>query len=232
MGVCLLIHGFTGSPQELEPLAQLLHSRGHQVVSPTLAGHGKSRMEMERVTWVSWIHSVEVVLQDLLKKHDQVHVVGFSMGGLIAGYLSRKYHDHIRSLSMLSAPIYTINPKQLFKTIAEAIQKSMRAGGRHEDVNRYLAKMKGTPPRSLVHFRRLVQTVKPLLADLECPILIVQGELDDLVETRSADYIYETVKSTDKTLKLFPQSRHLICHDCEAEEVIDLVAAFIEQHEE
>jgi carboxylesterase len=231
MGVCLLIHGFTGTPYEIEPLARLLQEQGHEVVTPTLAGHGGDRQQMLRVTWRDWILSVEVVLQDLLAREETVHLVGFSMGGLIAAHLAARHGERIRSLTMLSAPIYTINPKQLFKTIADAIQKSMRTGERQEDVTRYLMKVRATPLRSLVHFRRLVRTVKGQLGDVDVPLLIIQGEQDDLVETSSAAYIYESVKTTEKQLHLFPKSRHLICHDCEADEVIRLVASFIRERE-
>ncbi|HEU4962613.1 MAG TPA: alpha/beta fold hydrolase [Bacilli bacterium] len=231
MGVCLLIHGFTGTPFEVEPLAKILHGKGYEVITPTLAGHGEDRQALERVTWQDWIHSVEHILTETLKVHDKVHLVGFSMGGLIATYLAVKYRDRVESLTMMSTPIYTINPKQLFKTIAEAIQKSMRSGNRHEDIARYMAKAKGTPLRSLAHFRRLIQTVKPLVEQIEVPLLVVQGQCDDLVEPRSAEYIYENAPCADKTLHFFEESKHIICHDCEAEQVTRMVAEFIERQQ-
>jgi len=227
MGVCLLIHGFTGSPYEVEPLADALRAQGHLVVTPTLAGHGGSRDQMMGVSWRDWIVSVEKVLLELIAEHQRVHIVGFSMGGLIAAYLAIQYRDHIQSLTMMSSPIYTINPKQLFRTIAEAIQVSMRSGGRQEDVARYLAKVKGTPVRSVRHFRRLVQTVKPLIEQIEVPLLVVQGEKDDLVEARSAAYIHDQARCSDKQLHFFSESRHMICHDCQADVVLSVVTEFI-----
>jgi carboxylesterase len=234
MGVCLLIHGFTGTPFEVEPLAKELLKRGHKVTMPTLAGHGKSRQDLNRVTWRDWIHSAQHALEGLFEEHpnEKVHLVGFSMGGLIAAYLATEHKDRIASLTMLSAPIYTINPKQLFRTIAEAIQKSMRAGDRHEDVARYISKIKGTPLRALVHFRRLIQEVKPKLADVEVPLLVIQGELDDLVEPKSAAHIHDSALSKDKNLHFFSSSGHMICHDCEGEEVCRRVADFIGQYVE
>jgi len=231
MGACLLIHGFTGSPFELEPLAERLRGQGHTVVVPTLAGHCGSRLEMERSTWLDWVQSAEKELIELIKSHGSVHLVGFSMGGLIAALLSTKYKARVRSLTMLSAPIYTLNPRQLYKRIAEAIQQSMRSRSPHEDISRYLAKFKATPVRSLAHFRRLVQTVKPKIASVEAPLLVIQGLLDELVETRSADYIAGTASSVRKDVYYFPESAHMICHDCEADQVTELVASFILEHE-
>jgi len=229
MGACLLIHGFTGSPFELEPLAARLREEGHDVLLPTLAGHGGGRGEMERVTWLDWIHSADAALNELLRRNERVHLVGFSMGGLIAAYLSVKYAGRVTSLTMLSAPIYTLNPKQLFKKIAEAIQLTMRHRSPHEDITRYLTKMKATPPRSLAHFRRLVQTVKPMISEVEVPLLVIQGQLDELVEARSADYIHQTARSERKDIHYFPESAHMICHDCEAHHVVDLVIDFVHE---
>jgi carboxylesterase len=184
MGVCLLIHGFTGAPSDLGQLGDYLRDAGHTVVMPTLAGHGGSRLDLERVSWLDWIHSVEKELTALLKEHEQVHLVGFSM-------------------------------------------RNHPGGARDEDVQRYLNKVKSTPVRALVHFRRLVQTVKPLVEEIEMPLLVVQGELDDLVEARSATYIYEASRSNVKELRYYPQSRHMICVDCEAEQVMEEVVSFI-----
>jgi carboxylesterase len=228
---CLLIHGFTGTPHELSTLTALLKQRGHLAVTPMLAGHGGSRQDMDRVSWMDWIHSVEVVFLEQVKQHGKVHLVGFSMGGLIAAYLTSKYPDKVVTLTMLSAPIYMINPKQIFKTIAEAIQKSMRAERRSEDVARYLGKVRSTPVRSLAHLRRLVQTVRPIIGKLEAPLLVVQGQLDDLVEPSSAQYIYDHARSRDKQLHFFAKSGHMICLDREAEQVCQLVLKFIEDRD-
>ena len=41
---CLLIHGFGGSPEEMDPLAEYLRNEGITTLSPVLKGHtGKNR---------------------------------------------------------------------------------------------------------------------------------------------------------------------------------------------
>ena len=230
---CLLIHGFTGTPHELSTLTELLRLRGHDVITPVLAGHGGSRQDMDRVSWMDWIHSVEVVFLEQVQQHGPMHLVGFSMGGLIAAYLTSKYPDKVVTLTTLSAPIYMINPKQLIRTIAEAIQKSMRPQpqGRSKDVARYLGKVRNTPFRSLAHLRRLVQTVRPVFAKIDVPLLVLQGKADDLVEPSSAQYIYDHAPSADKHLQFFQHSGHMICLDREAELVCGLVVKFIEDRD-
>ena len=40
---CLILHGFTGTPQNVRPLADYLARRGLAVSVPRIAGHGTTR---------------------------------------------------------------------------------------------------------------------------------------------------------------------------------------------
>ncbi|HBI04319.1 MAG TPA: carboxylesterase, partial [Paenibacillaceae bacterium] len=53
------------------------------------------------------------------------------------------------------------------------------------------------------------------------------GGKDDLVEPRSAYQIYQTIQSQDKEIHILPESKHIICHDCERQHVIVLIERFL-----
>jgi carboxylesterase len=231
MGVCLLIHGFTGTPYEVQPLADRLRAEGYQVVTPLLAGHGGTRQDMERTTWVDWIRSAERVLVDLFRQEQSVHLIGFSMGGLIAAYLAVKYANRVRSLTLLSAAVFMGRARQMLRHIAEAVQETVRTKQSHDDLTRYINKMKNTPLRAVVNFRRLVRAIKPVLPRVQVPVLILQGELDELVEPRSALYLYEIVQSKTKYVRFLPKSKHMVCHDCEAEQLMRWVVDFLRERD-
>ena len=108
---CLCIHGFTGAPDEIEPLVHFLN--GHtdwKLVVPTLPGHGEM-LELKGVQYGQWISHAEKELEKLLQTCEKVYVVGFSMGGMIASYLA--VHFPVEKLVLLSAAAYYVNPKQL-----------------------------------------------------------------------------------------------------------------------
>ncbi|MCF6093623.1 alpha/beta fold hydrolase [Microaerobacter geothermalis] len=222
---CVLIHGFTGSPFELEPLSAFLEKKGIAISVPVLAGHEGSKESMRDVTWQDWIRSAEKAVKEMTAKCDTVYLIGFSMGGLIAAHLSTKYP--VKKLVMMSACVFYVNPQQLFKDVAEVIKQHFKEGGNPEHFKRYIDKVSKTPLRSVVHFRRLVKILKQDLPKVTVPTLILQGECDDLVEPRSAQYIYDTIQSEIKEIYFLPQSRHIICHDCEKEEVIRRVDQFL-----
>src|SRR2546429_9501847 len=56
---CLLVHGFTGTPEEMRPLGEALAARGFPVYAVLLAGHGTDVAELARTCWTDWFASVE-----------------------------------------------------------------------------------------------------------------------------------------------------------------------------
>src|SRR5207247_2364206 len=56
---CLLVHGFTGTPEEMRPLGEALAARGFPVYGVRLAGHGTDVAEPARTRWTDWFASVE-----------------------------------------------------------------------------------------------------------------------------------------------------------------------------
>lgn len=45
------------------------------------------------MTYKDWIVFVDSILSQMLKEDDEVYIIGFSMGGLLAGWLARHYPE-------------------------------------------------------------------------------------------------------------------------------------------
>ncbi|MBW2258692.1 MAG: esterase, partial [Deltaproteobacteria bacterium] len=58
----LLIHGFTGAPAEMRPIAEPLHAAGCTVSGPLLPGHGTRWQDMNRCRWQAWADHAEAAL--------------------------------------------------------------------------------------------------------------------------------------------------------------------------
>jgi len=216
---CVLIHGFTGSPKEVELLSDHLKKRGIAVDTPTLTGHGISlnKKEMRVATWKEWIESAETALQKMLETKKEVYLVGFSMGGMIAAYLASYYP--VKKLVLLSASVFYMNVKRFTDQFKRLSDK--------EQLRRYFYKISNTPLRATIQFRRLVKELTPYIQLVQVPTIIIQGELDDIVDPKSAQYIYDNILSEEKYLHFLPKSKHMVCWDSEKEQVINLVDQFL-----
>src|SRR5882757_3700158 len=103
----LVLHGITGTPYEVRPIAEALGRAGWSVQAPMLAGHGLTLGDLAVTTWPDWLASAEAAL-DLLSAASggrPVAVVGFSMGGLLALRLARLHPERIAALVVIAAPL-------------------------------------------------------------------------------------------------------------------------------
>lgn len=95
----ILIHGLYSSEMvnwELTGVAGML-AQDHQVIALDVRGHGTSdRPESEDAYGVEMVEDVVRLMDKLNIK--KAHVVGYSMGGLIAGKLMTKYPDRVSSV--------------------------------------------------------------------------------------------------------------------------------------
>ena len=221
---CLLIHGFTGGPFEVMPLAEHLNRNGYYVSVPTLGGHADNFKELGQVTYQDWIASAQAALVGLLAEHQRVNIIGFSMGGLIGIHLASKYD--INALVTLSAPVYVLD----YKRIAENIYFGLKNKD-YRRIEKYAANIARVPLKAVLNFKRMLKETKPLIHKINTPLLVIQGLKDDTVKSKSAEYIYNNAVSTDKQIHYLPKSSHLVCLDVEKEVVFELVGEFIDSRQ-
>ena len=217
---CLIIHGFGGGLYEVEPLASYLAALGYEVMCPVLKGHGLSRKEMSRAKYKEWIASAEEELIKLRESGDEIILIGFSMGGLIAFNLACTYE--VQAIITINTPIFFWNICRVFQNLAADI-----ANKNLNHCKRYLRARSNSPFLSMIQFLRLLHKTKPKLKEINCPLIIIQAKDDDTVRIKSVDYINRHVSSEYKRIKYFPEGGHLILLSPTERKVLDSVDDFI-----
>ncbi|HLR81160.1 MAG TPA: alpha/beta fold hydrolase [Bacillota bacterium] len=207
---CLMIHGFTGGPYELEPLASYLEQHTNwQIELPTLPGHGQ-KLSLENISHEQWIEAIEKKFQQLQKKCDHVYVIGFSMGGMIAAYIAAKYP--VEKLVLLATSGKYLSFKQIGMDLANVIKDGV--SGKLKDNQMYAhykKKLGEVPIQANFEFLKLVRFTRKHLKKIESPVLIAQGQQDGMVPYKTAYYLDEEIPSKQKEVVLLERSKHLIC---------------------
>lgn len=232
----LLLHGLGGSRRSWEPqLAGLGAQR--RVVAWDLPGYGAAApLPDEPLTFTALAaaaaHQLDVV------GAAQAHVVGISMGAMIAQYLAAWHPQRVRSLTLLSSsPAFGLDGTRPEEWRAARLAP-LDAGMEPADfADRVLASLAGphiTPAamdEQRVAMRRISATAlrrsidclvthdsRALLPSLRTPTLVMVGELDE--ETPPA-YARELVRLIPRaTLTIVPEAGHLL--NAEAPDAVNL----------
>ena len=223
---CLLLHGYTASPQEMRGLGEHLASEGYTVYGPRLPFHGSIPDDMNRARWHDWYLATLDAWRLLCAQCERVAVIGLSMGSTTALLLAAQQPvDVVVSLSTLIhwqpdwrlrfAPyIWWLYPHQAKSGVEDV---SLRWTGRY----------KVRPVRSIFEIGNYVRAVAPLLPRFTAPILFIHSEKDALVSVANMESAFEQVGSKIKERFLLSESDHVITEDIEKEIVFVHIADFI-----
>jgi len=229
---CLLIHGFTGSPNELLELGAFLEKNGLNVSIPTLPGHGTYSGDLFNYTWQDWFDCVKREYALLSNQCEEVFVCGLSMGGTLALHLAA--HTPVAGVIALSAavdfPQWKVQGAKVAKKILKFRQKR---GG--EDVHAVKEKAKLGSYRRYPYYAvdqlfQLVRHVREDLPEVNEPLLVMHSELDHTVKFHNAQMIFDAVRSADKHKVDLQNSFHVITVDDEKKQVQAEVLRFIRKH--
>jgi carboxylesterase len=239
----LLIHGFGGSPLELQPLTESLAQNGYTVSAPLLPGHGTTPRDFAATSNAEYLEAVRGELSDLRSQCQRLYVVGFSMGGLLALQIERE--TRLDGLVLMSTPIQPWNDLADFdwlKVAAESGTKlhlffptlgipnlvQARRREQHESPSQLPeVNYAAYPAASCLHVLELIEQVKPQLHSIRTPTLIMQSRDDHVSAPSSADYLYDHLGSEEKRLVYLQHSGHVIALGRERDRVEQLVARFV-----
>ncbi len=224
----LFIHGFTGGTYEVQPFITYVKKHTDWSVEvPTLPGHGVT-LNLANTSAESWMMEAELALKKLSNRVDRVIVVGFSMGGLIAMYLSLRYR--VDKLILLSAAAKYISPRILLEDVriilTESITKKYTANTFY---HLFDYKLTHTPIRATFEFLKVVKMVQPYYGLIDTPVCIVQGEKDGIVPFSTAHHLCEMLGSEEKLLVTSPSGKHHICYSNDAEVWFEQVLEFMQK---
>ncbi len=231
----LLIHGFTGTPAELEYVGmELNHRMGWSVSIPCLPGHCTSPYNMEKNTKEDWVKGAERHLLRLREKYKVVFVAGLSMGGLITLKLAMKYKS-------IPAIVTIATPMRLKSRIDNTFLKTLaitnaKVPFHHKKKERDIhfpppgfqfEDYKWFPLPAAVELYKFILEVRLGLNQVANPIQIFHSLSDNTVHPESARIIYKRISSRIKEIFHFRDSYHVIPLDVDRECLVRKMANFL-----
>jgi carboxylesterase len=185
----LVLHGFTGSPQSMRPLAQAFADAGYAVEMPLLPGHGTTAADMAGYGWPDWTAAVETAYQRLAGRSGTVVAAGLSMGGSLALWLASE-HPGLAGMVLVNPVAETDD----LTPLAEAARGLLDAGeefmpGVGNDVaDPEVTELAYTsvPNRSALSLIDGLTALKERLAGITVPALVLHSTQDHIVPPGSA----------------------------------------------
>jgi carboxylesterase len=241
----LCLHGFTGTPFEVRPLAEALAGHGFTVMVPALAGHCGTVAELSRTRWPDWLASAEAAMDRLLAEIQpggQVAVAGFSLGGLLALRLARLRPGQVAALAVLAAPL-RLRPYQARAVrVLAGLPALLRRGplgvvpkiGGYDLIDQEMRllnpALSGMPVVGLASLLELGALVRRDLPDIKTPTLVAHGEKDRTVPLQDSLELIGTLGAPVVEQLFLPRSGHLLAIDVERSTLVEAVSRFFSAH--
>lgn len=219
---CLVLYGLGNTEYHVKPLTDQLKKEGFTVHFPELAGHGVHKGNMRSVTFLDWLTSAQKGFEKLVANCDEVHVIGFSMGGLLA--LNLAINEHVTTVTTINTPVYYPNTKLIFRNILRDIGRRT-----NKHTSRYL-RARYVPISALRELKKLLIHTKNLLPSVTPPAYLIQAVNDDVVKNTSIKYLTENTGSEQVKTKYYLGGGHVLLRSNYSKIVIDDILQFIDMH--
>jgi len=203
----LLLHGFSGSTDEMRELGARLHARGYDISAPALPGHRGDVRELEHVTDEDYFAMALAQFDRLARARKRVYVAGLSMGGALGLYIAQ--HRTPAAVITISTPVRM--PSHIYGGV-HLVARHRASVHLPVNLNAYFGGI-GYPtvPASAVRtFLSVVTQVRARLPDVHCPLLVLHSARDLTVPFANAALIDASVGSVDRDVVVFDEGQHLM----------------------
>ena len=104
----VLIHGLTGTPNEMRFLAGYFNKKGYTVICPRLANHGEPIRVLKHTRWQEFYGSVRKLFTEgeLANHAGPIFTGGLSMGALLALLLADEFSDKVSGVCCLAPTLF------------------------------------------------------------------------------------------------------------------------------
>lgn len=229
----LFIHGFAGGPVLFKHMAERLNKKGYTISAILLPGHGTKPEDLVEITCGDWVHAAKSGAEELLKKCERIHIVGLSLGGVLATIVAGMYggDECIASLSLLSAAYAFQNPAfyeldfdKPYGTFPMIVDTS---GDKElKEIGYGYTYM---PFGGIKHLVEMFDELKDYPERITAPTLMLWTAADPVAAPAANEEISRRIKTVAEK-HCYEKSQHNLMIGCDHQDVNRRVDGFIEAH--
>lgn len=230
----LALHGFGGTPLEVELVTDVAMDLGLECHAPLLPGHGTHAKDLAKTGFADWAGAAERALRDVAASEPAI-VVGLSCGALIALKLALAHPGQVRGIGLLANSAWLAWP---FPAVAlEWVERlglpdfSVPKAG--ADIADPVARAthltySAQPMHAAIEVMRAGNELRPKLGSIRCPVFIAHGKRDRVCPVSNARRVADMLGSTEKRVVILPNSRHIITRDVDRDQLRAELRGFLQ----
>lgn len=232
--IILFIHGFLGSPIFFEPFMLYFARNGYDCRACLLPGHGGDSRRFSDADLSVLDSFVENEINSLKERYSVVHLVGHSLGGLLAlNYASRNKVDGIVAIS--SPLSYTPSLKHTALTLKVAF------GGPGDEVVESMRRFRGVGETKIyeyplwipncVYLANKMKASRAVLPEVKARTLAIYSKNDELANWKDGFLMKKLLKNKDSKLIMLNKSTHAHFYQNELKFVITQMRRYFNETE-
>lgn len=218
--VLITIHGYgRRRKHEMDNLALWSEKEGYEIVQFDMY----DLFDEQDNDWMKWVTRAKNVVNTYELANREIYLLGFSMGGVIASYLAAT-SSNVKKLILIAPAFQYLH----MDTITSVISKGA-AGLFSSDKDK---KPEIEIPRSFYGaFMDLVKALKRYIGEVQCPVLILHGDEDEVIPLRSSTWAFERIPHEQKKLIILHGGHHRLLMDQKVNwETYQIVKLFLDDH--
>ncbi len=232
----ILVHGYMAAPEEIRVIGEYLYKKGYNVYGARLRGHGTAPEDLAKREWIDWYHSVNrayIIMENSVK---EIAIAGFSTGAGIALLQAANKDGKYRGAISINAPLKLQNIASRVTSVVVLWNTFLKRINLKKGAMEFVTNTPENPGinyfrnpvRGVRELGKLMEVVEKRLADIEIPVLIIQGSNDPVVNPESGPQLFEKIGTADKEIYKIYAGRHGIVRGAESEKVAARMAEFLD----
>ena len=228
----ILLHAYTGTPNDMNFLARRLNEAGCNVLCPLFKGHGTDDVQdiFRATTDDWWQQTQEIISWAQGQSYQDLFIFGLSLGGMFATRALMEYQEVFTGGGVFNSPVMATSKIDVRATFMEYAQYVYKRAGKLDQFAADQAKIEAGYDQQVAQIEAFRRQALDLYIDYTKPFYICQSGSDELIDEQEAFDLKNELSNAQVSFHYFPDNTHVITVNKDREAFEASVVDFIDQY--